>query len=447
MRSRAHFLKGVVMRVKPKKKRGGGNFSTRAFSLVAVVFAIVSFSASAPLVLRADTSATLTDEQKAALEKAQNAKEDDLDALKDKIDLNKKAANLKGKESDQLAAQAAQLAAQSDTLQDTITDNSRRLADLEQQMESLESRVKLKEDTIEVQKELLSSILRSYYDSQSRAGGVPAFALASVGDFDEMVAGRDGLFDTGSGVKETLANIVNLRNSLVHEHDVASEKKVEIASVKLQLEQQNSYLENSRKNKEILSAQAAAEQNRYKGIVSELEKQRKEIEDEIEQLDAARAGKIDLSEIPNFSSGILGYPVKSPHKTQGYGKTTFTKWYTFHNGVDFADSVGTPVLAAEDGEVVAMGDEGKYAFGKWIAIEHDNGLTTLYGHLSKQSVDEGEKVDRGEKIGLMGSTGYSTGSHVHFGVYTSKTFEVVKSSKVKGLLIPTGTTIDPEKYL
>ncbi len=398
---------------------------------------------------------TLTPEQEDALKKAQNEKEDALDELNDQIDLNKKAANLKGKESDQLAAQAAQLAAQSDTLQGNITNNERRLADLGQQIESLESRVKEKEKAIGVQKDILANVIRSYYDSQAQAVGIAPILLSSPNDFDRLLSGRDHLFETGEGVRETLSGIVNLRNSLVREHTLANEKKVEIASVKFQLEQQNAYLENSRRNKETLAAQAAADQAKYSDIVSDLEKQRKAIEDEIEQLDAARAGKIDLSSIPNFSSGVLGYPVKSPHKTQGYGKTTFTKWYTFHNGVDFADAVGTPVLAAEDGEVIAMGDEGKYAYGKWIAIQHKNGLTTLYGHLSRQLVKKGEDVDRGEKIGLMGSTGYSTGPHVHFGVYmTAKDdddpdndFKVVESKVVKGLMLPTGVHINPEKYL
>lgn len=390
---------------------------------------------------------TLTPEQEDALKKAQNEKEDALDELKDKIKTYQKIVNLKDKEHDQLAAQAENLAAQSDVLQGDITSNERRLADLGQQIESLESRVKEKERVIGVQKDLLANVLRSYYDSQTQAVGVAPMLLTSPDDFDRLLSGRDHLFETGEGVREMLSGIVNLRNSLLREHTLASEKKVEVASVKFQLEQQNAYLENSRRNKEALAAKVATEQAKYSDMVSDLEKQRKAIEDEIEQLDAARAGKIDLSSIPGFGSGVLGYPVKSPHKTQGYGKTKFTKWYTFHNGVDFADAVGTPVLAAEDGEVVAMGDEGKYAYGKWIAIKHNNGLTTLYGHLSKQSVKKGEDVDRGEKIGLMGSTGYSTGPHVHFGVYTSESFEVVNSSSVKGLLIPTGAHINPEKYL
>ena len=217
--------------------------------------------------------------------------------------------------------------------------------------------------------------------------------------------------------------------------------------MKLRLEQQNSYLESAKRKKESLAATAAAEQTKYEAVISDLEKQRKAIEDEIEELDAARAGKIDLNSIPGFGSGVLGYPVKDPRVSQKYGKTTFTRWYTFHNGVDFADDTGTPILSAEDGKVVATGDNGKYAYGKWIAIEHKNGLTTLYGHMSKQLVSKGKSVKRGDKIGLMGSTGYSTGPHLHFSVFSNDSFEVVESKKIKNLMIPTGAHINPTKYL
>lgn len=390
---------------------------------------------------------TLTSDQEAALKKAQEEKEDKLDALKDKIKTYEKIVNLKEKEESQLVAEAKRLDVQSNALEGNITDNERNLANLGQEIESLESRIREKERAIRSQKEILSEILRSYYDSQTRSGEWAAFLLASSGDVEQALFGRDHLFEFGSGIREALSGVVHLRDTLFREQDLARGKKVEIESVKLRLEQQNAYLESSKRKKESLALAAAAEQTKYETVISDLERQRKEIEDEIEELDAARAGKIDLSSIPGFGSGVLGYPVKDPRKSQGYGKTTFTRWYTFHNGIDFADSIGTPILSAEDGKVVATGDNGKYAYGKWIAIEHKNGLTTLYGHLSKQLVSKGKSVDRGDKIGLMGTTGYSTGSHVHFSVFSSNSFEVVESKKIKNLLIPTGAHINPAKYL
>lgn len=405
------------------------------------------FLCSSFFAVNAALAETLTPDQEAALKKAQEEKEDKLDALKDKIKTYEKIVNLKEKEENQLVAEAKRLDAQSNALEGNITDNERNLANLGQEIESLESRIQEKERAIRSQKEILSEILRSYYDSQARSGEWSAFLLASSGDVERALSGRDHLFEFGSGIREVLSGVVHLRDTLFREQDLARGKKVEIESVKLRLEQQNAYLESSKRKKESLALAAAAEQTKYETVISDLEKQRKEIEDEIEELDAARAGKIDLSSIPGFGSGVLGYPVKDPRKSQGYGKTTFTRWYTFHNGIDFADSIGTPILSAEDGKVVATGDNGKYAYGKWIAIEHENGLTTLYGHLSKQLVSKGKSVDRGDKIGLMGTTGYSTGSHVHFSVFSSNSFEVVASKKIKNLLIPTGAHINPAKYL
>ena len=83
-----------------------------------------------------------------------------------------------------------------------------------------------------------------------------------------------------------------------------------------------------------------------------------------------------------------------------------------HAGLDFKGPVGTPILAAAKGKVVLAGFNGGY--GNTIEIRHANGLVTRYAHLSGLNVRRGQMVDRGVQIGRMGSTGRSTGSHLHF---------------------------------
>jgi murein DD-endopeptidase MepM/ murein hydrolase activator NlpD len=167
-------------------------------------------------------------------------------------------------------------------------------------------------------------------------------------------------------------------------------------------------------------------------------------------LEAGKLDDLNLKDMPAFKRGLLAYPLKKYTISQGYGKTKFSKKaYASgkHNGIDFGAPSGTPVYTPLGGKVVGVGNNGRYAYGKWIAIDHGNGMITLYGHLSSQSVSKGEKVDTGEKIGAVGNTGYSTGSHLHFSVFSSKTFELAKSKVVSNLYIPIGATVNPMNYL
>ncbi len=85
----------------------------------------------------------------------------------------------------------------------------------------------------------------------------------------------------------------------------------------------------------------------------------------------------------------------------------------YHKGTDIANSMGTPVLVADSGRVVVAG-WANTGYGNHIIVDHENGYQTLYGHLSQISVVVGQRVSRGSQIGLMGSTGRSTGPHLHF---------------------------------
>ena len=115
----------------------------------------------------------------------------------------------------------------------------------------------------------------------------------------------------------------------------------------------------------------------------------------------------------------LSYPMTQFTVTQGFGPTTFAlepplgPYRHFHTGIDLSAPLGAPVMAAADGVVVAVGHSA-LGYGNYIVIAHGGGIATLYGHLLQTTVSAGQKVARGQVIGLEGSTGYSTGPHVHF---------------------------------
>ncbi len=95
----------------------------------------------------------------------------------------------------------------------------------------------------------------------------------------------------------------------------------------------------------------------------------------------------------------------------------FTAKESFHTGVDLAAEIGTPVLAAANGKVLKIDrDTDHSSFGNYIEILHLNGVVTLYGHLSKILIKENQVLKKGDVIGLVGNTGRSTGTHLHFEV-------------------------------
>lgn len=100
--------------------------------------------------------------------------------------------------------------------------------------------------------------------------------------------------------------------------------------------------------------------------------------------------------------------------TQGRITQPF-RWY--HKGVDIANATGTNIVAADAGRVVTAGWT-NVGYGNHVIIDHENGFVTLYAHMSQIGVQVGQKVNRGSSIGLMGSTGRSTGPHLHFEIRT-----------------------------
>ncbi len=94
--------------------------------------------------------------------------------------------------------------------------------------------------------------------------------------------------------------------------------------------------------------------------------------------------------------------------TSGYGQ----RWGRLHGGIDIANAVGTPVAAADDGEVIFTGNCGTY--GLLVKLDHKNGYVTYYAHCSEIKVSVGDLVKKGDVIALVGNTGNSTGPHCHF---------------------------------
>ena len=120
----------------------------------------------------------------------------------------------------------------------------------------------------------------------------------------------------------------------------------------------------------------------------------------------------------SVGTGFLTWPT-------GPGGGISRGWSGTHGGIDIWNSANTPIYAADSGVVIVSQDT-TVGYGRYVIIDHQNGMQTLYGHMNTRLVEVGEVVAKGQLIGLMGMTGLATGNHLHFevrlgGGYSSRT--------------------------
>ena len=130
-----------------------------------------------------------------------------------------------------------------------------------------------------------------------------------------------------------------------------------------------------------------------------------------------------IPEIFYVKQKVFSWPIKANYRlTSGYGWRThpLSGNKAFHTGIDIGASMKTPIYAAASGVVVFSGDGGSY--GNMIIIRHKNGLYTVYGHASRLLAKKGIFVKKGQKIALVGSTGASTGAHLHFEIKSQERY-------------------------
>ncbi len=149
----------------------------------------------------------------------------------------------------------------------------------------------------------------------------------------------------------------------------------------------------------------------FKNVISNLDKQLSSREEQLAVLE-----EVIMNRQLRSSSKPRGRPIVKGWTSSYFGKRAdpFTGKIAMHKGMDFAGKEGSGIVAVANGVVTWASD--RYGYGNLIEINHGNGYTTRYGHNAKLLVEVGDSVEKGQIISLMGSTGHSTGPHVHFEV-------------------------------
>ncbi|WP_214882827.1 MULTISPECIES: M23 family metallopeptidase [unclassified Exiguobacterium] len=337
-------------------------------------------------------------------------------------------------------------------LQDVINDVAQKKAEIratEEKIKKLQEQIKKYEAKMKKQEELMKDRMATMQKNGGSSVNWAEFIFGSK-DFGDLItrmitAGTiqendQQIFEEYEATKEKLAKaqaeLKAERDSLVKQKEelekrqkeldqkmkerAAKIKKLEAEKVKFE-----SKLMSLQEMEDTLKAQE-------KAIQSEIEAQRRaEEEARRAAAAAAAAAKKQQGSSSNSGSSVTTAPVASApasggmfqrpasgRLSQGWGPASGANGYSFHNGLDIAGPVGTPIYAAQTGTVLRAGWGG--AYGNHVMIAHViNGQvwTTVYAHMSSVSVKAGQRVSQGQNLGGMGSTGNSTGSHLHFEIH------------------------------
>jgi len=221
----------------------------------------------------------------------------------------------------------------------------------------------------------------------------------------------------------------------------------------------------TKNEKSSLLTKTKNQQVEYERMLKERIEKKRLFEEELSAYENQLREALDKTLLPTPGAGVLAWPLKSFVITQYFGNTPFaTKNPSIysgkgHNGIDLGVGMGTTLYSAREGVVLGTGDTDatcpNASYGKWVLIQHDNGLSTLYAHLSLIRATSGESVTTDSVIGYTGNTGYSTGPHLHFTVFASDSVKISSLSSracngatyVIPLLTKTGGYLNPLSYL
>ncbi len=371
------------------------------------------------------------------------------------------------KEIDTLGTQVSSLSATIRTLDLTqkkleadiaVTQNKISAKNLE--IQQLSGQIVEKEGTITDNKKVIAQSI----NNMSRLGDLSTHEmLLASASLSQAWNTLDGL---GTLQTELQSRIKNLREvkATLETNKVSTEKaKGELVGLQNQLgDQRKAVIANTNEKNALLKETKQSEAS-YKKLLAEKKARKEAFEREVLNYESQLRLAVDSSRLPRTGTHVLEYPLDKVIITQHFGNTEFatanSQIYNGkgHTGLDLGAPVGTPIKAAGSGTVVGLGNtdivKTCYSYGKWIMIKHPNGLSTLYAHLSVHSVTIGQEVNVGDVIGLSGNTGYTTGPHLHFGVYATQGVQIKAfdtSVNCKGVTIPLAdfkAYLNPLSYL
>jgi murein DD-endopeptidase MepM/ murein hydrolase activator NlpD len=394
------------------------------------------------------------------------------------IDAKQKEKDALDIENQKLQSEILKTSAQAQTLQTTIkvldTTAKKLQSDLKVTTNKIDTtkltiaelgiKINNTEKQITGNKQAINETLRSLYQIDDASF---IQNLLQYKNINELWSAVESLHQFQTLVKQKTDDLAILEDQMLKQKTETEQKNKNLVSLKSQLASQKTVVDQNKQTKTTLLAVTKNQESLYQKMLQANIEKGRQFEQELFQFESQLNAQIDPSKIPSAHPGVLWWPLDSITITQRFGKTVDSRRLYVsgtHNGVDFRAIVGTPVKSVSDGVVAGIGNTddqpGCYSYGRWILIQHGNGLSSLYAHLSAYSVSSGQTVRQGDVIGFSGGqpgaygAGFSLGPHLHLGLFATQGVKIEKytaSKFCKNVSIPVvgglNVYLDPLAYL
>ena len=407
---------GFVLYHRPahEKPRGGRGTFLRAASL---------FVAAACLTLSVTVYPASAATSMSSLQNKLNKLSQSIEQHKKELsNAKKKEAAAKQLESD-LKEKVTVIQGQIGVLKSQIADVQNSIGVKQQEITAKEAEIAAKEAEIADQWDGFKQHMAAM--QELRDGGSVAM-LASVNDLYELLTFNEVMQDISIKDTEILNNMKNAKEALQNDKATLEEERTQLQSKKAELDAQNSQMQSKQnelnssvREAQLSAAEAQKAQQDAKAAIESDEMNYEAVKKEIQKLIAAAAASQPQLSFTGFACPLKSYTRVSSE--YGWRKNPVSGVNRLHAGIDLAAPGGTPIYAAASGYVQVAGwSSGGY--GNYVIIYHGsmsdgNAYSTLYGHMRSVATSAGKYVKQGELIGYVGSTGNSTGNHLHLEVW------------------------------
>ena len=317
-----------------------------------------------------------------------------------------------------------------------LTENKIDATDLE--IQQLENKISTTEDNISTNQAVVAEILRRMNMSDEETLVEVLLRQEQISNFWNEL---EDLQTIRRSMHERTKQLEILKGSLEEAYTQNENRKEDLLGLRRQFTDQQSILVSNKATQSELLRQTRSEEAEYQRLLADKKAARDELLAAVRDIESQIQFILDPNTIPSPGTDVFLWPLDNVIITQSFGYTKFALSGAYqgsqHNGMDLGASVGTPIKAPLTGTVRSVGNTdsvpGCYSWGQWVLIDHPNGLSSMFAHLSRIGVQPGQKVSTGDIVGYVGNTGYSTGPHLHYTLYVSEGVEVKQFKEFKSV--------------